>query len=191
MQRLWIPGPLPGLNDIVEANKLEGVRRSSGKGWKLRPGQFKGTYSEMKAMWKMDISHMARQQRIQPIDGKYFTYLCFEPHRRRDPSNVFGGAIKVIEDALQTCGTCGGSPCCITACPRPSRLLPGDGQKDVYEIRPHLVVRPGSPGVSVFVGSVTLTKEQALLLDNEGARNGHGQRTESNGTSGARDSEAE
>ena len=140
MQRLWIPGPLPGLNEILDARMVQGIQRRGGK----------GTYSAMKRKWTEVIALQTMAQKLKGIETTRFTYLFYEAHNRRDPSNVFGGGIKLIEDALIT-----------------AQLLDNDGRKHVHEIRPHVTTRKERPGVSVFFGTVTMDMEQALMLDGE------------------------
>jgi hypothetical protein len=69
-----------------------------------------------------------------------FSYLCVERDRKRDPSNVVAGAIKLIEDALQA-----------------AELLPNDGWAQVTAIAPFWDVGD-PPGVLVAVGEVALSK---------------------------------
>ena len=47
----------------------------------------------------------AKRARLQPASGKVCVKItCYEPNRKRDPSNVRAGAEKIILDALQNCG---------------------------------------------------------------------------------------
>ncbi len=147
MQRLWIPGPHPGLNEILDARMLEGIKKSRGRS---HPGWQGGGYTALKRGWERIIKLQSMSQALEPITTTRFTYLFYEAHNRRDPSNVFGGGIKLIEDALIT-----------------AQLLDNDGRKHVHEIRPHVTTRKERPGVSVFFGTVTLDLEQALMLDGE------------------------
>lgn len=91
-QRLWIPGRLPGWNELLDA---KGVR-------------FKGThktqYDTLKAKSQERIIYMARAQ-LQPVERAFFRYEFHEPDRRRDPSNIASGALKIVEDALRHAGT--------------------------------------------------------------------------------------
>lgn len=127
MSLLWVPGPLPGLNEIIDAC-LSGksITTKGGKRFKTNP------WSPKKAKWGKTIGDLAHEQEFR-IDGTCWTYLCIEEERRRDKSNVLSGAMKVIEDALQDC-----------------KLLKNDGWKQVRDIVPYFAV--GSPGVLVSVG---------------------------------------
>lgn len=88
METLWIPGQLPGLNDILLKTKQ---RRGKGT-----------AYSAMKAALTDEIQHLAVSQGFLPVKGPaWFTYLHMEGARNRDPSNFASAAQKVIEDGLQ------------------------------------------------------------------------------------------
>lgn len=107
--RLWIPGRLPGLNDIIEA------RRSR---WKGGPGD---GYNTMKKRWSRLIARIAASAGVlDTIDRGHFTYLFVEPNRKRDPSNIIAGGVKILEDSMQGCG-----------------LLRGDGWRNVLDMKAH------------------------------------------------------
>lgn len=86
-QELKIPGPLPGLNDMV----ANGPR-----------GRFR--YGNLKKRWAETICYLAASQGLKPVKRGKFNYHIIEPNRRRDPSNFCFGAAKFIEDALQAAG---------------------------------------------------------------------------------------
>jgi hypothetical protein len=130
-QFLWIPGPLPSLNDIIDARRR--IFRVKGK-----PAG--DAYTKLKAAWTTRIRLRALAQRFRPVQFGAFSYLCVERDRKRDPSNVVAGAVKLIEDALQA-----------------AELLPNDGWAQVTAIAPFWDV--GDPaGVLVAVGEVALSK---------------------------------
>jgi hypothetical protein len=85
---LWIPGPLPGLNDVMP--KL-------GKGRGFR-------YMELKAKWTNDIKLLALAARLPPYRRVAIAYRWVELNRKRDPSNIAAGGRKVIEDGLVEAG---------------------------------------------------------------------------------------
>lgn len=127
-QDLWIPGPLPGLNEILDARGIvmktkDGVaRRHDG-------------YSKMKRTWSERIALYARQQGFATVTGAaHFWYNIAEPNRRRDPSNFVAGAVKLIEDALQDAG-----------------LLKNDGWEHVLSIKTEWRLVPDRPGVMLTV----------------------------------------
>jgi len=85
MNTLWIPGKLPGLNEIIRA------RSSRGNGV---------AYTSMKKALTKEISDLAKYGRLKPMASAYFTYLHFERTRQRDPSNFCSGVSKFVEDGL-------------------------------------------------------------------------------------------
>lgn len=91
--RLWIPGPMPGLNELIDARML-------------RKGKWNG-YSSLKKKWGQTIGLMARTQGFTRVESGLFTYLIDEPNQRRDPLNIVAGAVKLIEDGLQEAGLLG------------------------------------------------------------------------------------
>jgi hypothetical protein len=132
-QFLWIPGRIPGLNDILRAK-----RRLFGKGKNKADG-----YSQLKAAWGQRIKLYALAQRIKPIDRAAFSYLFVEQDRRRDPSNLLT-SIKLAEDGLQEAG-----------------LLPNDGWSNVLGIELHWMV--GSPiGVMVGCGETAPGRDELI-----------------------------
>lgn len=103
--QLWIPGRLPGLNEIILA--------SSKRSGKYSP------YAKLKEQWGGTIALLAHAQNFPRLVGRHdFYYEFLEPNMRRDPSNFIAGGVKIIEDALQLAG-----------------LLDGDGWKNVASIR--------------------------------------------------------
>lgn len=132
--KLDIPTVLPGLNEIIDA-RVAG-KRSDNRLWY-------GKWAKMKRHWEGLICLFVRQQGFSCPDGGHFTYILREPNRRRDPSNVLAGAMKLIEDALQKEG-----------------VLPGDGWQHVHSIRAVTVHDKQNPGVSVHVTESPPTEEE-------------------------------
>jgi hypothetical protein len=85
-QQLWIPGPLPGLNDIIDACK-------SGRGKS-------NAYARMKAKWTNDIVMHIRAARLRPVESAYLRFIWRETSKRRNPDNVAAGGRKLILDSL-------------------------------------------------------------------------------------------
>jgi hypothetical protein len=85
---LWIPGKLPGLNDIVAAAKIS--RR--------------GVYAEMKREAERRIELAIYDACLPTMSEVWIRYEIVEPNKKRDPGNVLGGAIKFVEDALVRTG---------------------------------------------------------------------------------------
>jgi hypothetical protein len=93
---LTVPFRLPGLNEIIDAR---GVRLTGAGGRVLGD-----KYRQLKKRLEGQLGLLIRAQGLRPMEGACFTYLLREPNRKRDPSNVLAGAMKVIEDALQRHG---------------------------------------------------------------------------------------
>jgi hypothetical protein len=86
---LWIPGPLPGLNEIIA----------------LRASRYKGAYSEEKRRWNDAIKLCAMAASLGAFVRPVRVHFDLrEQSRRRDPDNVFAGASKFCLDALVKCG---------------------------------------------------------------------------------------
>lgn len=85
MQRLWIPGPLPSLNDLVAAAKGAG---GTGR-----------AYARLKRDWTNTVHLLAK--RLKPMPGPVrMSFLWVEAHRRRDPDNIAAGGRKLVLDGL-------------------------------------------------------------------------------------------
>lgn len=92
MNRLIIPGRLPGMNDILKAPK----------GNRFRANQIKRE-AETKIAWCIK-----QQLRGVQIQGKVtLRYTWHEPNRRRDLDNIASGH-KYVQDALVRAGVLAG-----------------------------------------------------------------------------------
>ena len=120
---LFIPGRMPGVNDLMDARMRQGRT-----GW--------NAYSALKRNWSADIVKLARVQMFPVLGESYFTYLFDEVNKKRDPSNVIGGGVKFIEDGLKRAGQ-----------------VPHDGWRHVLGIRCFWRVNIARPGVHVFATS--------------------------------------
>jgi hypothetical protein len=103
--RLWIHGPLPGLNELIAAAKGSGGRGAG--------------YARIKRQWTDTVWALAKAARLDKL-GPYdeavtFDFDWVERDKRRDPDNVAAGGRKLILDGLVTAG-----------------VLAGDGWKHVY-----------------------------------------------------------
>jgi len=83
---LFIPGQLPGLNELISAAKGYG-----GKGL---------GYSKLKRKWTDSIARLAKSKKIPAVTVAQFRFLWVEPNRKRDPDNIAAGGRKLILDAL-------------------------------------------------------------------------------------------
>lgn len=122
MATLWIPGPLPGMNELLTAAKS-----GHGKG---------NAYSRLKAHWTATVWAQAKVQRVPKFSRPVvFTFEWVEGNKRRDPDNVAAGGRKLVLDGLVEAG-----------------VLPGDGWRYVQAWTDRFnVMRPGlkGPGVGV------------------------------------------
>lgn len=143
VQHLWIPGQIPGLNELFEA-RTHGVSVGhAGRRW--------DAYSKLKREVQERVVYCARTQRLEPVSECFCTYLFYEPHRRRDPSNFIGGGIKLIEDGL-----------------RQAEILPSDGWQCIRGIATYWGVDAKAPGTAVFLSKHNvLDRATAVLSDSD------------------------
>lgn len=87
--RVWIPGRLPGENEIIAAAK-------SGRG--------RGNaYSRLKKQWTDYVSLIISEANIKPMETISLIFVWTEQDRRRDKDNI-AAAKKFILDGLQQAG---------------------------------------------------------------------------------------
>jgi hypothetical protein len=98
MAVLWVPGPLPGLNELIAAAKGAG---GTGR-----------AYSRLKRQWTETVWALAKEARIDkpgPFERPVLiTFEWVEKDRRRDPDNVAAGGRKLILDGLVEAGVLAG-----------------------------------------------------------------------------------
>jgi Holliday junction resolvase RusA-like endonuclease len=85
-QTLWIPGKLPGLNELIKAAK-------SGR------GKY-NAYSRLKHHWTEKLATLFVLSKIKRRKSVYLSFSWCEKTRRRDPDNIAAGGRKLILDAL-------------------------------------------------------------------------------------------
>jgi Holliday junction resolvase RusA-like endonuclease len=120
-QELFIPGPLPGLNELISAAKGAG-----GSG---------AHYSRLKREWGETVWAYAKKARLKrALDPVTITFTWREKNRRRDLDNIAGGGQKLVLDGLVKAG-----------------VLEDDGWEHVYSIEHRFQVDPGRPGVLVHI----------------------------------------
>jgi len=101
--KFFIPKRLPGLNEIIKANKAMVPWLSKGK---RRVYQ----YTILKADIEQSIIDYIKMQsdgnagKLIKFESAKIDFLWIEPNRRRDPSNVCAGGRKFILDAMVKCG---------------------------------------------------------------------------------------
>lgn len=150
IQRLWVPGAVPSLNDLIAARGVS--QRVAGTHKRV------DRYTKLKAMWEQRVALCARTQRLPQIEPSYFTYLFREEHRRRDPSNFIAAGMKLIEDGLQKAG-----------------LLSNDGWAHVLGVAAYWMTDIYAPGTTVFFSNrMPLDRLDAIWRDNN-EREKHGQ----------------
>ena len=89
-QRIFIPGPLPGLNELIAAAMK-------------REGTWFG-YGNIKYCWGQDVCVWLRgnyKKIPRPIPYRlWIDFTWLEPHKKRDPDNVASGGRKIIFDSM-------------------------------------------------------------------------------------------
>lgn len=122
-QQLWIPGPLPGLNELLAT-----ARSRRGKG---------SAYSALKAEWGQTVWALAKSAKLQPMPTPvHLSFLWVERDRRRDPDNVAAGGRKLTLDGLVKAG-----------------VLPDDGAAEVHGWTDIFIVDKKKPGLLVTIES--------------------------------------
>jgi hypothetical protein len=89
--RFWIPGPLPGLNEVIAACKGSG-----GRGY---------AYAKLKKQWTENICWLAKAAQVAKVVTYRLDILWVEPiHKngaQRDRDNIEGGGVKFLNDGLK------------------------------------------------------------------------------------------
>lgn len=83
-QYLFIPGPLPGMNNFI------------GKGTRF-------PYNTAKKRWAAFIQAEVKVARLVPVTRARFTWIWREPNQKRDPDNFIAIGKKFVLDALVQC----------------------------------------------------------------------------------------
>lgn len=131
---LWIPGPMPGLNELIDAAKGSG---GVGK-----------HYARLKRDWTGVVAGYATRAKMPTFPGRViFLFHWFEESRRRDPDNVAAGGRKLILDGLVKAG-----------------VLKGDGWKFVQAWRDRFDVWSSVPGCRGPGVAVTLEEMSPTVL---------------------------
>ncbi len=112
----WIPGSLPGLNELLGA---------------MNSNRHK--YNALKKSSQDKVALCARDVPKMPA-GVSIWYDFRVPDKRKDPSNILAGGIKLIEDALVGQG-----------------ILRGDGWGIVKGIYPTFALSRDNPGIRVTI----------------------------------------
>jgi hypothetical protein len=83
---LWVPGKLPGLNEMIAAAKGSGGRGVA--------------YARLKGQWTETVWALAKRDRLPYFARASMAFEWREENRRRDPDNVAAGGRKLILDGL-------------------------------------------------------------------------------------------
>lgn len=94
----FIPGPLPGMNEIIDAAKT--FRNIPSKNIR-RPYNRLYKYTEFKEKWNTYIK--ARIGKSEPMKKIWINFIWIEPDRKRDPDNI-AAAKKFILDGMILAG---------------------------------------------------------------------------------------
>jgi hypothetical protein len=132
----WVPGPLPNLNDLLEARMKQGRAAAQHRRW--------NAYTDLKRKWEKAISTAVKA--AHPPKFKSLVDLSFhwvERDRRRDKDNVAGGGKKLLLDSLVECG-----------------VIPGDGWKWIGNFIDEFSVDPSRPGVMVTIVPAETPEEE-------------------------------
>lgn len=91
MATLWVPGPLPGMNELIAAAK-----GAAGRGV---------AYARIKRQWTDTVGLLALAKKLPAFPGRVvITWEWLERDRRRDPDNVAAGGRKLVLDGLVAAG---------------------------------------------------------------------------------------
>lgn len=114
-QILWIPECLPSLNELIGGKVHDRI--------------------VLKRQWRDVVVALAQSQKLRPMRRVRMRYDFWERTRKRDLSNLFAGAVKIIEDALVR-----------------AEILVDDSQEYVRRIEfGDVVINPERPGVLVTI----------------------------------------
>lgn len=92
-QTMFIPGQLPGMNEMIASAK-----QANGK-W--------NGYAAMKKQWNANVAVFARRDKLRPTGRVRVVFEWVEQSKRRDPDNV-SAAKKLVLDGLVACGVLAG-----------------------------------------------------------------------------------
>lgn len=145
---LWVPGPLPGMNELIAAAKGAGGRGAH--------------YAKLKKQWTDTVWALALSTGIHkpgPFPGRVcLAFRWFERDRRRDPDNVAAGGRKLVLDGLVQAG-----------------VIAGDGWRSIQSWTDSFNVSPERPGVAVtilrYAGAVQM--DGGLPVDADADPAGH------------------
>lgn len=88
-RKLWVPGPLPGMNEVIDAAK------AGGRGF---------VYAALKKQWTDAVALLAKAAKLTPVsEGQVLSFEWREKYQIRDPDNI-ASAKKFVLDGLVVAG---------------------------------------------------------------------------------------
>lgn len=87
--KLIIPGPLPGLNEYIKAE---------------RSHRQKGAAMKRQAQHTVELCAKTQLRRFRPSGPVFMAYTWYERNKRRDKDNISSFGRKVIQDGLVKAG---------------------------------------------------------------------------------------
>lgn len=91
---LWVPGKVPGLNEMLDQRMR--IFGSNHSGTRVANG-----YSKLKREYSQRVRLYLMQQDFEKAPKPcWMSYMVVEKSKARDPSNIWAGAMKMIEDAI-------------------------------------------------------------------------------------------
>jgi len=125
--KIFIQGPLPGLNEIINTSKT--LVRQAGKKRIYK-------YTEMKKNITTSIARLFLLEGIPKMKSIVIEYTWIEPNAKRDPDNVEAGT-KFILDGLVLAG-----------------IIENDGRKQIKKSSHQHAISKDNPGVIVKIQEV-------------------------------------
>jgi Holliday junction resolvase RusA-like endonuclease len=87
---VWIPGTMPGMNEILTAKEQSGKCR-------------RNAYTKMKKDWTGYVERIFRECKLEPAERVSLNIVWHEPDRRRDKDNISAGK-KFLFDGMVKAG---------------------------------------------------------------------------------------
>ena len=130
----FIPGPLPGMNMILEAPKMN-VRKMG----KRRVDD----YIRMKKDWTIHIARILLSKDFEPLESVFIEFTWLEKNRKRDPDNIAVGK-KFVLDGMVAAG-----------------MIKNDGWKQIQRMTDKFAVSKDTPGVIIKIEDANQPEEES------------------------------
>jgi len=92
--KFFVPGRIPGLNEIIQAARDEVPGLSSRRRKVYR-------YTLLKDEWTQTVADIVKANRIPRLKSIYIDFLWLEPNRRRNKDNIAAGKKFVIDGLVR------------------------------------------------------------------------------------------